>query len=153
MTETIIPQAAVPNDPFGRILGMFNGDFAGVTNAAFTAFLVTPPEFSAQSGPAKVMTVRHVFLTGPGDTISTHGKTIFIPGPATLPGQTDVIQSHCPGTPCVIETSQVLDITGGTGRFVGATGQLRNLGQGNVNLPQGQGVFVFVVKGEVCLPK
>ncbi len=152
-TETIIPPSGAPNDPFGRVLGMFYGDFAGIANAAFTAILVTPPEFSGPSGPSKLITVKHVFLTGPGDTIATTGKAAFIPGPATQPGQTEVIQSHCPGTPCVIENPQVLDIIGGTGRFAGATGQLQNLGQGNLNLAQGQGVFIYVVKGQVCLPK
>jgi len=153
MMETIVPAEASPNDPFGRILGMFTGSFGGATNAALTAFLITPPAFSPGFPvPTTVMQVRHVFLTGPGDTVTTLGKTIFNPGPATLPGSTDAAVSKCPATPCVVENPQVLDITGGTGKWAGATGQLRNLGLGNLNLPQNQGVFTFVVQGEVCLP-
>ncbi len=154
MQETIVPASQAPNDPFGRILGLFNGDFAGVGTSAVTAFLVTPPTFSTpQAGPSSVMQVRHVFLTGPGDTVITLGKTIFTPGPATLPGQTNFVNSVCPFAPCVVENPQVLDIIGGTGRWANATGQLRNLGVGNLDLTNGQGTFVFVVKGEVCVPK
>jgi hypothetical protein len=52
----------------------------------------------------------------------------------------------------VFENPQVLDVTGGTGRWAGATGQLRTVGIGNLDLPHGQGTFIFVVTGEVCLP-
>jgi hypothetical protein len=153
MMETIVPAEAVPNDPFGRILGMFTGNFAGVQNASITAFLATPPIFSPGApAPSQIITVRHAFLTGPGDVITTLGKTIFNPGPATLPGQSVGVASACPATPCLVENPQVLDITGGIGRWVGATGQLRNTGIGNIDLPHGQGVFTFVVTGEVCLP-
>lgn len=154
MSETIVPASQAPNDPFGRILGMFTGNFGGsATNVAVTAFLVTPPAFSAPSGPSAVMQVRHVFLVAPGETVITLGKTIFTPGPATQPGQTNFVNSVCPFAPCVVQNPQVLDIIGGTGRFEKATGQLRNLGSGNLDLPNGQGVFTFVVDGEVCLSK
>jgi hypothetical protein len=154
MSETIVPQSQAPNDPFGRIIGMFNGDFSGVSVAAITAFLTTPPAFSpAQAGPSSVMQVRHVFMTGPGDTVITLGKTIFTPGPAIQPGQFNFVNSICPFAPCVVENPQVLDIIGGTGRWAGAKGVLENLGIGNLDLTNGQGTFVFVVKGEVCIPK
>jgi hypothetical protein len=124
-----------------------------VVNASLTAFLVTPPAFSgATLSPSQVMTVRHAFLTGPGDVLTTLGKTIFNPGPATLPGETTSASSRCPGTPCVVENPQVPTITGGTGRWAGASGEFRNLGVGNLNLPQGQGWFTFVSTGEVCVP-
>jgi hypothetical protein len=153
MSETILPQESAPNDPFGRILGAFTGSFGGAANASVTAFLVTPPGFS--SGPlatTNVIQVRHAFLTGPGDVVTTLGKTIFNVAPATLPGETAYNASKCPNTPCVVENPQVLTITGGTGRWAGASGELRNLGLGNINLPQGQGWFTFVVAGEVCVP-
>jgi len=153
MLETIVPAEAVPNDPFGRILGMFTGNFAGVQNASLTAFLATPPIFSPGApAPSQVITVRHAFLTGPGDVITTLGRTIFNPAPATLPGQSVGVTSNCPDTPCLVENPQVLNVTGGIGRWAGATGQLRNTGIGNIDLPHGQGTFTFVVTGEVCLP-
>ncbi|MCU1329407.1 MAG: hypothetical protein JWN34_4777 [Bryobacterales bacterium] len=151
MQETIIP-ASQTTDPFGRIIGMFDGDFAGASIAAVTAFLVTPPAFSNPApGPSSVMQVRHVFLTGPGDTVITLGKTIFTPAPATQPGQSNFVASTCPFAPCVVENPQVLDVIGGTGRWAGATGQLQNLGIGNLDLPNGKGEFVFQVKGEICV--
>jgi hypothetical protein len=153
MSESFLPVELYPNDPFGRGLGLFHGDFAGFSVAAVTALLITPPAFSpGPPAPTQVMQVRHGFNTGPGDVISTLGKTIFNVAPGTLPGQTENSPSRCPGTPCIIQNPQVLDIQGGTGRWAGATGQLRNLGLANLNLPQGQGQFVYVVEGEVCLP-
>ena len=65
-TETIIPASQAPNDPFGRVLGMFSGDFAGIATVSLTAVLTTPPAFSAPSGASSLMQVRHVFLTGQG---------------------------------------------------------------------------------------
>ena len=38
-------------------------------------------------------------------------------------------------------------------RWANATGQLRNVGIGNLDLQKGQGTFVFVVKGEVCVDR
>jgi hypothetical protein len=164
--ETIAPASQAPNDPFGRIIGIFTGDFAGVTNASFSAILTTPPAFSPASGAPSVMQIRHVFSTGPGDTVITLGKTVFIPSPIVLPtalalnpgtvpgtNAAPIQASQCPGTPCVITISQVLDIIGGTGRFEGVTGQLRNLGQGNVDLLNGKGQFIFADSGEVCFPR
>src|SRR5437868_14911550 len=59
MMETIVPADAVPNDPFGRILGMFTGNFAGVQNASITAFLATAPLVSpGPPAPSPVITYR-----------------------------------------------------------------------------------------------
>jgi hypothetical protein len=69
-----------------------------------------------------------------------------------LPGDTTSTSSKCPGTPCIVQVPQTLTITGGTGRWAGASGELRNVGLGNLNLPQGQGVFTLSVSGEVCVP-
>jgi hypothetical protein len=152
-SETIVPASQAPGDPFGRVLGLFTGDFGGVATAAVTAFLVTQPQFSNAGGASAVMTVRHVFLLAPGDTVITLGKTIFTPAPATEPGQTNYVASVCPFAPCLVENPQVLTIIGGTGRYVGATGELRNLGLGNLDLLNGLGTFTFISSGEICLPK
>ncbi|HEX4278191.1 MAG TPA: hypothetical protein VHZ74_22710 [Bryobacteraceae bacterium] len=153
MSETIVPASQAPNDPFGRVLGLFTGDFGGVATVPLTAYLVTQPQFSNPGGPSSVMMVRHVFLLAPGDTVITLGKTIFTPAPATEPGQTNYVSSVCPFAPCLVENPQVLTIIGGTGRYVGATGELRNLGLGNLDLLNNIGVFTFVASGEICLPK
>src|SRR3954453_18267168 len=115
---------------------MFTGNFAGVNNAALTAFLATPPIFSPGApAPSQTITVRHAFVTSPGDVVTTLGKAIFNPAPATFPGQSTGVNSACPGTPCVVENPQILDVTGGTGKWAGATGQLRTVGIGNLDLP------------------
>jgi hypothetical protein len=152
-TETIVPASQAPNDPYGRVLGLFSGDFAGIATVSLTAVLTTPPAFSAPSGASSLMQVRHVFLTGPGDTVITLGEVLFNPGPATLPTQTNFVNSICPLAPCIVENPQVLTVIGGTGRWNGATGQITSLGIGNLNLPAGQGAFVYMVTGQVCIPK
>ena len=151
-TETIVPASQAPNDPFGRVLGLFTGDFAGVSTVSLTAALTTPPAFSPPSGASTLMQVRHVFLTGPGDTVITLGEVLFNPGPATEPTQTNYVNSICPLAPCVVENPQVLTVIGGTGRWAGATGQITSLGLGNLNLPKNQGAFVYMVSGQVCIP-
>lgn len=152
-TETILPKDSAPNDPFGRIVGLFTGSFAGTSAVPMTAFLTTPPTFSPGFPiPATVIEVQQAFVTGPGDTVTAKGKVLFNPGPASLPGENTTQLSKCPGTPCMVQVPQQFTITGGTGRWVGASGQLRNIGIGNLNLPQGQGSFTFLVDGEVCLP-
>jgi hypothetical protein len=151
-TETIVPASQAPNDPYGRVLGMFTGDFAGIATVSLTAVLTTPPAFSPPAGASSLMQVRHVFLTGPGDTIITLGQVLFNPGPATEPTQIFFVNSVCPLAPCLVENPQVLTVIGGTGRWNGATGQITSLGLGNLNLPAGQGAFVYMVSGEICIP-
>jgi hypothetical protein len=152
-TETIMPASQAPNDPFGRVIGLFSGDFAGVATVSLTSFLTSAPMFSPTSGPSTLMQVRHVFLTGPGDTISTLGQVLFNPAPATQPTQTNFVNSICPLAPCIVENPQVLTVIGGTGRWAGATGQITTLGLGNLNLPANEGSFVYMVSGQVCIPE
>lgn len=151
--ETIVPASQAPGDPFGRVIGLFQGDFAGYPTVALTAALVSPPAFSPPSGASSLMQARDVYLTGPGDTVITLGQVLFNPGPATLPNQSNFVNSVCPFAPCVVENPQTLNIIGGTGKWANATGQLTGLGIGNLNLTVGQGSFVYMVTGQVCVPK
>ena len=137
MMETILPKESDPFAPFGRILGQFTGEIGGVTGASITAILLDPPGFNVD------IRNTHAFLTGPGDVIRTEGITRFLPGPG----------SQCPLTPCTVENPQTLTIVGGTGKYAGASGQLTNLGQGQIDFLNGKGTFIFVVKGELCLLK
>ena len=162
-TETIIPESQAPNDLYGRILGLFIGDFAGIAKVSLTALLTSPPGFSdPQAGTSILIKVRHVFLTGPGDTVITLGNVIFNPAPATEPTQTNFVNSICPYAPCVVETPQVLTVIGGTGQWARATGQINSLGIGNLNFPAGRGAgyvdvpvgkgtFVYMVTGQICV--
>jgi hypothetical protein len=154
-TETILPQESAPGDMFGRILGSFTGNFAGASHVAYTAILVSPPVFSAASPLASPtpIAVKEAFVTSPGDVITVTGTSFFNLAPSAQPGEnTSGGANRCPGTPCVIQIPKTLKITGGTGKWTGATGQIRGLGLGNLNLPQGQGSFTFMIEGEVCLP-
>jgi hypothetical protein len=152
-TETIVPPAAAPNDPFGRVIGTFTGDFGGATNGVLSAFLASPPVFSS-GGLAPVQTIqeRHVFLTGPGDTVITSGTTSFNIAPNVQPGSTQTTPSRCPAAPCVVQVPQSLEITGGSGRWAGASGKITAIGIGDIDLTQGQAVFTLNVRGEICIP-
>lgn len=154
-SETILPKEVAPNDPFGRILGSFTGSFAGVSNVPYTAILTSPPVFSAAGFPSvqTPIAVREAYVTGPGDSITFTGSSIFNLAPASLPGDTASASpvSRCPGTPCVVQIPKDMVVTGGTGRWAGASGLLRGVGLGNLNLPQGQGTFIFSLDGEVCV--
>lgn len=154
-TETILPKEIAPNDPFGRIMGSFTGSFGGVSTVPYTAILTSPPVFSTAGFPSvqTTISVREAYVTGPGDSLSFSGTSIFNLAPASLPGDTASTSpiSRCPGTPCVVQVPKDLTITGGTGRWAGASGVLRGVGLGNLNLPQGQGTFVFSLEGEVCV--
>ena len=150
--ETILPRDSAPNDPFGRIGGTLTGNFAGVSRVSKTAILTSAPAFSSNGVFAARLPigVSEVFVTGPGDSLTVKGTSYFTQAPATLPGETVQVSSKCPGTPCVLVVTKVSTITGGTGRWAGVTGELREIGLGNLNLPQGQGTFVSFVDGEAC---
>jgi hypothetical protein len=152
--ETILPRDSSPNDPFGRIAGSVTGNFAGAPNVSKTAILTSPPAFSSTATFAipTPISVREAFVTSPGDSIYANGTSIFTVAPGTQPGETTPALSRCPGPPCVVTVNKILTINGGTGRWANATGQIRELGIGNLNPPAGQGVFVSFVDGEVCLP-
>ena len=160
-TETIVPVSQAPRDQFGRLLGLFQGDFAGIQKVSLTALWTTPTAFSDPSAFASfLIKIRHVFLTGPGDTVITEGEMLLNPGAATAPTQTNLVNSICPLAPCVVEVPQVLTVIGGTGRWSGATGQITGLGLGNLDfpgvgypyIPVGKGTFVYIVKGQICVP-
>jgi len=163
-TETIVPASQAPSDLYGRLLGLFSGDFAGIARVSSTSLWTSPPGFSnPPSGSSILIQLSQVFLTGPGDTLTTVGSVIFNPGAATEPTQTNYVNSICPLAPCVVEAPQVLTVTGGTGRWAGATGQITSLGIGNlsfppgigigyVDVPVGKGAFVYMVHGQVCVP-
>jgi hypothetical protein len=152
-TESIVPPDAAPNDPFGRVIGTFAGDFGGAGNASLSAALTSPPAFNPPgSTTTQTIQVRHVFTTGPGDAVTTRGTAAFNVVSAAQAGSVQPTPSRCPGTPCIVQVPQSLEIVTGTGRWAGASGTLQNMGVGDLNLPMGQGVFTIQVKGEVCVP-
>ena len=121
-----------PNDPFGRVLGSATGALHGATSAIILG--VTP---------------------GAGGVLNTHDLDIFVTGAQDML----VGDSHATFTPILtspgsVQDSQVITITGGTGKFAGATGSLKVQGKGFNLSPTGgvPGVSFFDVdySGSVC---
>ncbi len=80
-----------------------------------------------------IFTVQHHFVTQSGDTILTDVAT------ATA---TQV----APGLYAILDYP--VHITGGTGKFAGATGEFNNIGAGDF----GTGRTIFRYSGQVCFP-
>ena len=130
ITETVIPS---PNDPFGRVLGNMNG----VLNGASTAFIT-----SVKPLPSGVLnaTSFDVFVTKRGDMLTATGVPTRTPVPGAPPGE---FTFHVD-----------LTITGGSGKYEGATGTITFDGQSH-NAFGGPGVATsdVIYRGTVCGPK
>jgi hypothetical protein len=107
-----------------RTLGTAEGDLRGAVSATL---------LGVSQGPngTTVFSVQHYWVTETGDRIDMEVAT------ATA---TEIV----PGMFAII--SYPVKITGGTGRFEGATGQLQNIG--SIDLTTQRTVFRYV--GEVC---
>ena len=112
-----------PNDAFGRTLG----NLTGVLNGATTA-LITGEGTSFD-----------VFVTNAGDMLTANGVVTLTPIPGKPPGEFTV--------------NVTLTITGGSGKYDGATGTITYEGQGhNVFGGPGVGTFDLTYEGSVCGP-
>ncbi len=128
--ETVLPNSAAPNDPFGRVLGTVTGRLLG---GSATSIITTPPiRFP-------VSTI-DTFLTDSGVLVAT-GSAFFTPLPTILPNG-----------PTLVWDDLTLTIVSGTGDFKGATGTITARGIG-VDLAPGQGRFNLDYTGQVCIPK
>jgi hypothetical protein len=121
-----ITETSIPaNDQFGRLLG----NVTGVLNGASTVFItsLSPP------------TSFDVFATTRGDLLTATGFPTRTPVPGAPPGE--------------FTTHVDLTITGGTGRYEGATGTLTFDGQSH-NAFGGPGVATadLTYQGTVCGP-
>jgi hypothetical protein len=120
ITEAIIP---APNDPLGRALGNVNGALNGADTAVITS-----------SGPDGLsFTSFDVILTNRGDTLTANGAGILTP---------------VPGNSNQATLNVTLAITGGSGKYTGATGTLTYKGLANFNA----GTFSLIYRGSVCAP-
>jgi hypothetical protein len=125
LNEFILPQAAAPNDPFGRILGTVRGSLQGATTAFLTSFQPSP------SGDIKI-TVNDTFSTEAGNQLFTQGSALW----STI-------------KPGFLAVDLTLAVAGGTGKFRDATGSLHLQGIGN-NIAPGTGQFVQEYRGTIC---
>jgi hypothetical protein len=108
-------------------LGVVDGDLKGAVAATILNVTQGP------NGTA-IFTVQHHFVTQSGDTILT-GVAV-----ATA---TQV----APGLYAILDYP--VHITGGTGRFAGATGDFNNIGAADF----GTGRTIFRYSGQVCFPE
>lgn len=139
-TEFVITPFGSPNDPFGRVVLIATGTLEGIGTAILT---------SVGPGPAPGLlgaTTRHVFMIKSGalqeaDQLTATGVAVFTPMPNSANVQ-DLL---------------TLTITGGTGKFAGASGTIVAQGTG-INffpLPPGpssanQSSFSFSLSGQLC---
>ena len=111
-----------PNDPFGRALGIVNGALNGVSTA-----VITSPDGSKSSD---------VIVTSRGDLLQGNGALTLTP---------------IPGNSTELTLDVILTITGGAGKYSGATGTLRYHGLAEFSSPT-TGTFNVVYHGSVCGP-
>jgi hypothetical protein len=123
--ELILPQDSAPNDPAGRILGNVDGSLAGATTAFITALR------PGLNGGLSV-TTNNAFATLEGNILLANGS-----------GDWAFIRNG------FYQVELTLTITGGTGKYAGATGTIRTLGVGN-NVGPGTGQFLQEYRGQVC---
>lgn len=123
ITETQIPS---PNDPLGRSLANVYGVLNGANTAVITSS--SPDGLNATS--------LDVFVTTRGDLLTATGAVTLTPNPGNSNDFTLFV---------------TLTITGGSGKYTGATGTLTYQGQANVDAA---GIFhVFATyRGSVCGP-
>jgi hypothetical protein len=134
-SEYVITPFGSPNDPLGRVVL----EARGTINAIGTAILA-----SVGPGPEEgtlAATTRHVFVVTEEDQLTAEGEAVFTP----IPGSPDV------------HDVLTLTITGGTGKFLNATGTILATGIGHNFFPlppgpssENNSLFDFRLSGELC---
>jgi hypothetical protein len=112
-----------PNVSTGLALGNVTGGLAGATMATFTV--------SAGSGGSLNLLLHHNFVTRSRDSLNTSDTGVLIP---------------VPGLANIYRMSVNYTITGGTGKFAGATGNLQNHGEADLQ----NGLLTLTYSGQVC---
>ena len=107
----------------GLALGTVTGGLAGATMATFSV--------SGGNGGNLNLVLHHNFVTDSRDSLTTTDTGTLVP---------------VPGFPGIYRMSVNYIITGGTGRFAGATGTLQNHGEADLNT----GLLTLTYSGRVC---
>jgi hypothetical protein len=124
--ETQIP---APNDPMGRTLSNVDG----VLNGAGTS-LVTSTDQAA--GGVLTATSLDVFVTNQGNTLTATGAVTLTPIPNKAPGE--------------FTENATLTVTGGSGKYAGATGTITLEGLAHNLFGPGLTTFNVIYRGSVC---
>ena len=128
ITETEIPS---PNDPMGRVLSNVDGVLNGAATAFITSQNPSPDGLKATSFD--------VFVTNRGDMLIATGAVTLTPISGKPPGE--------------FTENATLTVTGGSGKYAGATGTIALEGQAhNVFGGPGVGTFNVIYQGSVCGP-
>jgi len=134
LSEFVITPFVSANDPFGRAVLASQGSLNAVGTAVFTS----PPVPGVTPGTL-VTTTSHVFVESPADQLTTTGTAVF---------------TFIPGSPNVYDVV-TMTVTGGTGKYAGATGTLVATGVGFNFLPAPSAAnktyYEFILSGELCL--
>lgn len=109
-----------PNDPYGRALGIVSGVLSGASTA-----VITSPDGS---------TSFDVIVTNRGDLLQGNGAITLTP---------------VPGNSSEFTLNAILTITGGSGKYSGATGTLKYQGLAQFSSPT-TGTFNVFYRGSVC---
>lgn len=120
-----IAATVVGGDPV-TVLGTVDGDLAGATMA------IVSSQGEGEGGRI-LLGLGHAFVTLDRGTLQTKDTAVWTP---------------IPGLAGVFHMSTSYEITGGSGGFAGATGQLINDGVADTNTGQ----VTLRYEGEVCLP-
>ena len=126
ITSTIIPS---PNDSFGRVLGNVDGVLNGATTAFITSLNPSPDVLNATSFD--------VFVTNGGDMLTATEAVTLTPVPGKPPGE--------------FTENATLTITGGSGKYKGASGTITLEGKAVFD-SSGGGTFDVIYQGSVCGP-
>jgi hypothetical protein len=130
VTSTVIPS---PNDPFGRALNNVDGVLNGASTALITGFGQAPAPFIVLTA-----TSFEVFVTNGGDMLTATGAVTLTPIPGKPPGE--------------FTENATLTVTGGSGKYAGATGTITLAGLAHHLFGPGLTTFNVIYQGSVCGP-
>jgi len=125
--EIVLPKDSAPNDPGGRVLGNVDGTLKGSTTATVTS------RQQQLNGNLSVVT-SNIFLTDEGNQLFARGEATWF----------EVSRGF-------YQVDLTLQVTGGTGKYTGATGSIKVRGVGN-NISTTSGEFVHEYRGDLCTP-
>src|SRR5438874_6973683 len=129
IAATAIPSPEALPRSLANVYGVLNGANTG----AITSFGQPPAPFIVLTG-----TTSEVFLTNGGDTLTVTGAVTLTPVPGKPAGE--------------FTENTILTVTGGSGKYAGATGTITLEGQGHSVFGPGPATFNLTYQGSVCGP-